>query len=105
MPPPDIWRHDRASGSLSCAYEGGETVFTWPREDVADMAERWRDSGRQVSKRARQLCDAYVRLGALIRDRGLRLPDSVTFHLGRAALRAQWNREKLVVEVDEVAKR
>jgi hypothetical protein len=105
MPLPGIWRHDCVSGSLSCAYEGGENVFTWPREDVAAMARRWRDSdAHRTSKRARQFVDAYQRLEAVIRESGLRPPDTVTFHLGLAALRAQWDREKVVVEVDGIGK-
>jgi hypothetical protein len=56
--PPDLWRHER-SGSLSCAYEGGERVFTWPAEDVAEMARRWRNSDRSVlPEQARLFLDA-----------------------------------------------
>ena len=37
MPPPELWRHDR-SGALSCRYEDAERAFSWPAEQVAEMA-------------------------------------------------------------------
>ncbi len=101
--PPDIWRHYR-SGALSCAYEGGESVFTWPARDVAKMGRRWRDSG--TSRNAGQaslLADAHRRLAALVREAGLGPPDTVVHDLGRAEFRAVWEDEEVVLVVEEIA--
>ena len=102
MRPPDLWRHDR-SGALSCAYEGGEQVFTWPAKDVAEMARKWRDSDTsQMPEQARLFQDAHQRLEALAREAGLGPADMVVHHLGRAELRGIWEKEKVVLSVDEI---
>jgi hypothetical protein len=100
--PPDLWRHD-ASGALSCAYEGGERFFTWPAEDVAEMARRWRDSGTtRVPEQARLFLDAHRRLEAVASEAGLGPAKVIIHDLGRAELRAVWQDEQIVVVVDEI---
>jgi hypothetical protein len=100
--PPDIWRHDR-SGALSCAYEGGEHVFTWPADDVAEMARRWRDSHtRGVPQQARPFLDAHKRLEALADEAGLPRPSAMVHDLGRMEVRGVWEDEELVVVIDEI---
>jgi hypothetical protein len=103
--PPDLWRHER-SGALSCAYEGSDRVFTWPAEDVAEMARTWRDSDMsRVPKQPRLFVDAHQRLDALAGQAGLG-PAGVMIHdLGRAEVRGVWEDEKVVVVVDEIGKR
>jgi hypothetical protein len=65
--PPDLWRHDR-SGALVCGNEGGERTFTWPAEDVSEMARRWRQSDTsRAPKQVLALRDAHERLVALTR--------------------------------------
>ena len=99
---PDLWRH-HSSGELSCAYEGGENVFTWPPEAVAEMARRWRESGaRGMSARARHFVDAHQRLDVLIREAGLRPPDVMIFDLRRGELKGVWEQEKVVLAVDGI---
>jgi hypothetical protein len=100
--PPDLWRHDR-SGALVCAYEGGERTFTWPAEDVAEMARRWRHSDTSRAPReVLALRDAHERLVALARGAGLRPADVLIHHLGRSELRAVWEEEKVVVVVERI---
>jgi hypothetical protein len=102
IPPPDLWRHDR-SGALACCYEGGRRTFTWPPEDVAEMARRWRDGDRdRTPKRALALQDAHERLAALIAEAELGPADLVIHDLGRAELRAIWEHEKVVLVVERI---
>jgi hypothetical protein len=104
--PPDLWRHDR-SGALWCAYEGGEQTFTWPPEDVAEMARTWRDSdtNRAASERARLFRDAHERLEALAKEAGLGPADAMIHHLGRAELRGVWEEEQVVLVIEEIGER
>jgi hypothetical protein len=102
LPPPDIWRHDR-SGALSCAYEGGERVFTWSADHVAEMARRWRGShASQVPEQARLFLDTHKRLEALAGEAGLPPASAVIHDLGRMEVRGVWEDEELVVVVDEI---
>ena len=102
MPPPDLWRHD-SSGALSCSYEGGESVFTWPAKDVAQMARTWRDSDTsRVPEQARLFLDAHQRLEALAAEAGLGPADVVIHDLGRAELRGIWEQEEVVLVIDGI---
>jgi hypothetical protein len=99
---PDLWRHDR-SGSLSCAYEGGEVVFTWPADDVAELARAWRNSGTgPAPEQARLFLDAHQRLETLAGEAGLGPADVIVHHLGRAEIRGRWKEEQLEVVVEEI---
>jgi hypothetical protein len=103
--PPDLWRHDR-SGALACGYEGGERTFTWPAEDVAEMARRWRHSDTsRAPKQVLALRAAHERLVALTREAGLRPADVLIHDLARAELRAVWEDEKVVLVVDRIGER
>jgi hypothetical protein len=101
--PPDQWRHDR-SGALACCYEGGQRVFTWPPEDVAEMARRWRHSdGSGVPKEeALALRDAYERLAALTSEAGLGPADVLIHDIARAELRGIWEDEQLVLVIERI---
>jgi hypothetical protein len=100
--PPDLWRHDR-SGALSCAYEGGEATFTWPAENVAEMARTWRDSDTsRAPEQARLFLDAHQRLEALASEAGLGPADVMIHDLGRAELRGVWENEEVVVIIEEI---
>ena len=102
--PPDVWRHD-SSGALTCAYEGGEQTFTWPPEDVAEMARTWRASDTsQVPEQARLFRDAHQRLEALAREAGLGVADVVIHHLGRAELRGIWEDADVMVVIDDIGR-
>jgi hypothetical protein len=102
FPAPDLWRHER-SGALSCSYEGGTRVFTWPAEDVTEMARRWRDSDAGgVPEQVRPIVDAHERLEALCSEAGLGPADVITHDLGRAELRGTWEDEEIVVVVEEI---
>jgi hypothetical protein len=102
FPAPDLWRHER-SGGLSCSYEGGRRVFTWPAKDVAEMARRWRDSDAGgVPEQVRPIVDAHERLEALCSEAGLGPADVITHDLGRAELRGVWEDEEIVVVVEEI---
>ena len=99
---PDLWRHDR-SGSLSCAYEGGERTFTWPAENVAEMARRWRKSDTsRAPEQARLFVDAHQRLEALASEAGLGPADVMIHDLGRAEIRGRWAQKQLVLVVEEI---
>jgi hypothetical protein len=103
--PPDVWRHAR-SGALSCAYEGGEWAFTWPAEDVAEMARTWRDSDTsRAPEQARLFLHAHHRLNALASEAGLGPADVMIHHLGRAELRRIWEDEEVVLVVEEIGER
>jgi hypothetical protein len=97
--PPDIWRHDR-SGALSCGYERGTLAFTWPAENVAELARTWRnsDTGRE-REQARLFLDAHKRLAALASEAGLGPADALIHHLGRAEIRGVWENEEVVLVV------
>jgi hypothetical protein len=99
--PPDLWRHD-SSGALSCAYEGGESVFTWPAGDVAEMARTWRDSDKSRPEQARLFLDAHQRLEALASEAGLGPADVVIHHLGRAEIRGIWENEAVALVVEAI---
>jgi len=99
--PPDVWRHHR-SGELSCAYDGGERLFTWPAESVAEMAQTWRHSGSEAPELARPFLDAHERLEDILREAGLGRPDTVIFHISHAELEAVWENEKVVVVIDDI---
>jgi hypothetical protein len=100
--PPDLWRHDR-SGALTCCYENGTRTFTWPAEDVAEMARRWRQCNPdRAPTQALALRDAHERLAALIAEAGLDPADVVIHDLGRAELRAFWEDEKVMLVVERV---
>jgi hypothetical protein len=97
---PDLWRHDR-SGALSCTYVGGERVFTWPAEEVAGMARRWRESDEPlVPEPLRSLRDAHERLAALASEAELGPADAMVHDISRMELQAIWKDEKIVVVVD-----
>ena len=99
---PDLWRHER-SGALSCAYSGGTQTFTWPPEDVAEMAQQWRDSDQSDAPEAvRSFLDAHQRLEAEAKESGLRAADVVLHDFGRAEVRAVWESEKVILVVEEV---
>jgi hypothetical protein len=103
--PPDLWRHHR-SGALSCAYEGAEQTFTWPQEDVAEMARTWRDSDTsRAPEQAQLFLDAHQRLEALAKEAGLGPADAMIHHLGRAELRGVWEDEEVVLVVEEIGER
>jgi hypothetical protein len=100
--PPDLWRHDR-SGALSCTYEGGRQTFSWPAEDVAEMARTWRDSDTsRAPEQARLFRDAHQRLEALATEAGLGPADVMIHDLGRAELRGVWMSEEVVLVVEEI---
>jgi hypothetical protein len=102
MPRPDLWRHDR-SGALACCYAGGTRTFTWPPQDVAELARRWRErSPARTPKQAQALRDAHERLAALIAEAGLGPADVVIHDIGRAELRAIWEPEQVVLVVERV---
>jgi hypothetical protein len=97
IPPPDVWRHDR-SGALSCGYERGELVFTWPAEDVAEMARTWRNSDTSRAPEQARLClDAHQRLEALAKEAGLGPAEVIIHHLGRAEISGRWEDEEIVL--------
>ena len=100
--PPDLWRHER-SGALACSYEGGTRTFTWPPEDVAELARRWRQGEPdRAPKQALALRDAHERLAALVGEAGLRSADVVVHDLARAEVRAVWEEEKVVLVVEGI---
>jgi hypothetical protein len=102
---PDLWRHDR-SGALSCAYEDGESCFTWPADDVSEMARRWRNSGTShAPELARLFRDAHHRLLAMASEAGLGAADAIVHDLGRAEIRGRWDEEQLVLVVEEIGAR
>lgn len=99
---PELWRHDRA-GALSCAYDGGERVFTWAAEEVRSMARRWRDSlANRAPEQARSFLAAHQRLEAVASEAGLGPADVMIHDLGRAEVRGVWEDKKIVVVIDRV---
>jgi hypothetical protein len=102
--PPDLWRHDR-SGALTCGYEGGQRTFTWPAEDVAEMARRWRHSdAKRAPEQALAFRDAHERLASLASGAGLGPADVLIHDLARAELRGVWEDEKVVLVVEGIVK-
>jgi len=102
---PEIWSHDR-SGALTCAIGNSEYRFTWPPEDVAKMAEEWRNGNSiEAPEYALLFRDAHERVQAILHDAGLREPDVVTHDFSARELRCVWEDEKQVVVVDKIARR
>lgn len=99
--PPDLWRHER-SGALSCAYKSGENTFTWPPEDVAEMARTWRESGSNGADQAQPFVDLHRRLETIIEEAGRDRPDTIIHDLRRAELKAVWEDPKVVIVVDGI---
>jgi hypothetical protein len=101
IPLPELWRHDR-SGALSLAFGETGTTFTWEPDQVADMAQSWRDSGSEVPEPARMFLDLHQRLGSLIAEAG-RAPADFTIHdFARREVRAIWEDDRFVLIVDGV---
>ena len=66
----------------------GTQLFTWPAENVAQMARIWRNSDTsRAPEQARLLLDAHQRLEALASEAGLGPADVITHDLGRAEIR------------------
>jgi hypothetical protein len=102
MRPPDIWRHER-SGALSCAYAGGENVFSWSADDVAAMARRWRESRPGGSpQRVEVFGEAHKRLLALASEAGLGQADAIVHDLPRGEVRGVWEDNEVVVVVEGI---
>lgn len=98
---PRIWRHER-SGALSCTYGKGRQAFTWTREDVSQMARKWRASRTKPNQRACAFLDAHKRLAALVEEAGLGPPDAVVHDMPRNELRAVWDGNDVVLVMDEI---
>ena len=100
--PPDVWRHER-SGALSCYYEGGEQVFTWPADAVTKMARRLREStAGQAPEPLRPFLDCHERLEHLIREAGRGPADAVIVDIPRAELTVVWEDEQVVVTIEGI---
>jgi hypothetical protein len=100
--PPDLWRHER-SGALSCAYDGGETVFTWSADDVAAMARTWRGSdAARPPRRIRLFRRAHERLAALAGEAGLGPADMIVHNLRRWEVRGVWQDDGIHVVVERI---
>lgn len=100
MPAPDLWRHGR-TGELSCAFASGEREFTWPVEDVADMARRWREMGeREAPESLRTILEVHRRFEELVSTASWPSADTVIHDLERRELRFAWESPKLVVVLD-----
>ena len=100
--PPDLWRHHR-SGTLSCAYDGGENTFTWEARAVAEMARRWRESGQiEAPERVRLFIDTHERLESIAEDAGLGPPDVMIHDLAHGEIRGVWEQQQVVITVDEI---
>lgn len=100
--PPDLWRHER-SGALSCGYESGELVFTWPAENVAQMAVVGATQTRAGRRSGHGLfLDAHQRLEALAGEAGLGPADVIIHDLGRAEIRGRWEDEEVVLVVEGI---
>lgn len=98
---PNLWWHDR-SGALSFAFDEGGNTFTWPPDQVTDMAQRWRDSDSEIPEPARVFVDLHLRLEGLFAEAG-RTPADVLIHdFARREVHAVWKDDKLVVIVDEI---
>lgn len=100
---PDLWRHHQ-DGSLGWAFSHGSgKEYSWPAAAVADIAERWRRSGRvRPPEPIVGVLDAHERLAEMLDTAGLDPPDAVIHDLGRSEVRAVWHEPKLVVVVDEI---
>jgi hypothetical protein len=102
---PEIWSHDR-SGGLTCAFGNSENRFTWSPEDVAKMAEEWRDGNSiEAPEYALSFRDAHEWVEAILHDAGLREPDVVTHDFPARELRWVWEDEEQVVVVDKIGRR
>ena len=100
--PPDLWRHDR-SGELACAYEDGTQTFTWRSEQVAALAQRWRNrKERRLPDLALALRNAHERLAELAEEASLPAADVVIHDLPRAELRGVWEDQKVVLVVERI---
>jgi hypothetical protein len=100
--PPDVWKHER-SGALSCAYEGGEAVFTWSADDVGAMARTWRDSQAVRPPRSvRSFRCAHERLAALANEAGLGPADMIVHDLRRGEVRGAWQHDRIIVVVENI---
>lgn len=99
---PPLWRHDR-SGALSWSCGDGGRTFSWSPDDVGEIAQRWRDSGRNEPPQSlRGFADAHRRLVELAGQAGLGDPDAIVHDLDRCEVRATWFAHGVSVVVDQV---
>jgi hypothetical protein len=99
---PPLWRHDR-SGALWWSFGEGGRWYSWSPDYVVEIAQHWRDSGRNDPPGSVQrFVEAHRRLEEIAGEAGLGNPDSVLHDLDRGEVRACWFEQKVCVVVDQI---
>lgn len=97
-PMPDQWQH-RSDGVLMYRFGDGGRTFSWPAAPVAEMAARWRESGRRVPAPIAQIVESHRAFVALLDDGGLEQPETITHHLKTGELIALWSQDRPAVVI------
>jgi hypothetical protein len=96
---PSWYRHDLVDGSLTVGFAGSPSSYTWPAEDVADLAGRRHDPAA-VPAGARSLVDRWRRLRAQLEGDGGPLPDEILLDVDADELRMLFREQRLCVVVE-----
>jgi hypothetical protein len=99
---PPLWRHDR-SGALSWSFGEGGSWYSWSPDYVVEIAQRWRDSGRnEPPESVQRFLDAHRRLEEIAGKAGHGNPDAIVHDLDLGEVRAIWFEQKVAVVVDQI---
>lgn len=97
--PPDQWQ-DLADGTLAYRFGSSSNTFSWRKEVVGDLAERWRTSDKPVPAQIAGLVRTHQAFAAMVENGKVDPPDRVIHDLRTGELEAIWNDEKLLVIVE-----
>lgn len=96
---PPLWFHSR-DGVLGYSFHGSPNHYSWPPEQVAEIAERWRgECAGHPPAAVAPLIAAHRDFLALIEGK-LEPPDLVLHDLDAGEVRARWTEPKLEVVVE-----
>lgn len=99
---PDIFLHGR-DGSLTYGFASSRNTSTWEATAVREMAERWRSLDVHAPPRIADYVAAHRRFVALLDGGDIEAPDATVHDLCTGELRAYWEKEKVVVVIEEMA--
>jgi hypothetical protein len=98
--PPDQWQHF-ADGTLAFRFGDSPRDFSWPPDQVDELAEQWRSQERPVPDALREMLDRHVAFVARIEKEGkLAPPQRVVHDFRTGELTAIWDEQKMVVVVE-----
>ena len=97
---PPFWLHAN-DGSLGYRFPSSPKVWSWPANEVAEIAARWRSGrSRPLPKGVTRIVEAHTAFVRLVAEGELARPDVIVHDLEGAEIRAFWQEARLQVVVD-----